>query len=184
MPNETATPAPVAGAIETLVAELEREQAWLADLRADAERSQRTCQRLLTAVEAALGALPVEARRPFYLRVMRQRAEVPRMGRPPRDGRQAAVMELLAERGEGPVTNAEIRGHLESHGLKATTYYVGGLLSTLAKEEVVMRLSLGRYAINASHERLRTLRWRRVLAAQVAVTKAQGEVLRAGMRVP
>jgi hypothetical protein len=179
-PAQAATPtAPVAGAIETLVAELEREQAWLGDLRADTERSERSCQRLLKAVEAALGALPVEQRRPFYLRVMRQRVDTPRMGRPPRDGRQAAVLDFLAERGEGPVSNAEVRAHLRQHGLKDTVEYVGSLLHTLQKEEVVMRLSMGRYAINAAHPRLRAARWRRIAEARVAVARSEGELMQA-----
>ena len=115
---------------------------------------------------------------------MRQRNETPRMGRPPRDGRQAAVLDFLAERGEGPVTNAEVRAHLRQHGLKDGVHYVGGLLSTLAAEEVVARLSHGRYAINAAHPRLRALRWRRIAEARVAVARSEGELMlaQAGLR--
>lgn len=176
--------APVAAAIETLVFELEREQSWLADLRADTERAERTCQRLLASVESAIGTLPPAQARPFYQRIMRQRNETPRMGRPPRDGRQAAVMDLLAWRGEGPVTNAEIRAHLEQHGLKSSVGYVGGLLSMLAKEEVVMRLSMGRYAINTHHDRLRRLRWRRIAESEWDLLKAQGRLLKSGIGLP
>ncbi len=111
---------------------------------------------------------------------MRQRLDTPRMGRPPRDGRQAAVLDLLAFRGEGPVTNAEIRAHLEQHGLKSSVGYVGGLLSTLAKDEILMRLSMGRYAINTNHDRLRHLRWRRVAESEFELLKAQRKLLKSG----
>ena len=170
-------PAPVAAAVEMLVAELEREQAWLAELRADAERAERACQRLLTSVEAAIGTLTPGQARPFVIRVMRMQNEVPRMGRPPRDGRQLAVIELLAMRGEGPIRSAEIRAHLEQHGLKGSTYYVGGVMSALAREEVVARLSPGRYSINLMHPRLLAARYRRLAKAEFDLLKADNRIL-------
>ena len=175
---------PVAGAIEALVGELEREQSWLADLRADTERAERTCQRLLASVEAAIGTLPTYQARPFWARIMRQRLDVPRMGRPPRDGRQAAVIGLLAMRGEGPIRSAEIRAHLEQHGLKGCTYYVGSLMHNLQKAEVVARLSPGRYAINSSHPRLHAARYRRIAEAEFDVLKAESRMLRASLDRP
>ena len=170
--------AAVVSAVEALVGELEREQGWLADLRRDTARAERRCQGLLTSIEAALITLPREQRRPFYIRVMRQRLDTPRMGRPPRDGRQAAVMDFLADSGDGPVTSAEVRAHLERHGLKGTAEYVGSLLHNLQKEEVVMRLSMGRYAINIHHDRLRHLRWRRLAESEFELLKAERKLLK------
>lgn len=152
MQTETPAPLPVATAIETLVSELEREQAWLTDLRADAQRAERDCQRLLTAIESAIGMLPPGHARPFMIRVLRMRAEVTRMGRPPRDGRQLAVIDLLATRGEGPIRSAEIRAHLEQHGLKGSTYYVGGVMSALHRPRRSGRLARDAAVFSRTHE--------------------------------
>ncbi len=153
-------PAPVAGAIETLVTELEREHAWLADLKADAERTTRTCQRLMTAIDAGLATLPVAERRPLYARIKRLQVETRRIGRPPKDGRQRAVMEAIAERGEGVIRNADIRAHLERLGLDGNPAYVGNLLGSLVDDGMIFRTSHGCYEINATHPRLRALRMR------------------------
>ena len=156
--------APVAGAIETLVAELEREHARLVDLRSDAERAEHTCQRLMTAVEAALSALPRPQRRPFYVRVMQLRNETRRMGRPPKDGRQRAVLDFIAERGEGTITNAQIRQHLSQLGLKATPQYISTALTSLREDGVVRRLSHGYWKINPASPRFHLARSRHLLA--------------------
>lgn len=172
---------PVAAAIETLVAELEREHGWLADLRKDAERAERSCQRLLTAVEAALDTLPMRARQPFYARVMRMRNETRPLGRPARDPRRRIVLDYLAERGDGTVTNAELRARIARHGLDGPPAYVGRLLATLAEAGIVERTGMGRYRVNGSHERLRMLRWRNAALAETEALKAESERVRAAL---
>lgn len=174
-PAETA----VETAVETLTAELEREHEWLSELRQDAERAERSCQCLLTAIEAALDALPLPQRRPFYIRIMRMRNEVRAPGRPPRDGRRAAILDLLAERGDGTITNAECRAHIERLGLDGNSGYVGRMLATMAQDGLVTRLSMGRYAINGTHDRLRSLRWRKGIRGEIEATKEATEVARA-----
>ena len=173
-----APPAPsaenaIVAAVGTLVAELEREHAWLEELREDAKRAERTCQRLLASVESALDTLPMRARQPFYTRVMRMRTETRRMGRPPRDPRRFAILELLAERRDGTVTNAECRAHLDKLGYAADVGFVGGLLATLAREKVVTRLSMGRYRVEGQHPRLQHIRWKAAFAAQHEAAKAE-----------
>ena len=164
----------VVTAIETLVAELEREHGWLQELREDALRAERTCQRLLASVEAALDTLPMRARQPFYLRVMRMRTEVkPKGGRPPRDPRRAALLEFLAERRDGIVTNTEARAHLHRLGHAVDPVFVGGLLSKLAREKIVSRTAMGRYRIDGSHPRLQSIRWRAAFAAERDAAKAE-----------
>ena len=163
----------VATAIETLVAELEREHAWLAELREDAGRAERTCQRLLASVEAALDTLPMRQRQPFYVRVMRMRTEVKPTGRPVRDPRRLALLEFLAERRDGAVTNAEARAHLERLGHTADPVFVGGLMASFAREKIVARTAIGRYRIDGSHARLQSIRWRAAFAATHEAAKLE-----------
>ncbi len=164
----------VASAIETLVVELEREHGWLAELREDAGRAERTCQRLLASVEAALDTLPMRQRQPFYARVMRMRTEVkPTGGRPPRDPRRFALLELLAERRDGTVTNTEARAHLHRLGHAVDPVFVGGLLAKLAREKIVTRVAMGRYRVEGSHPRLQSIRWRTAFAAERDAAKAE-----------
>ena len=168
-----AAPSAVVSAIETLVAELEREHAWLGELREDAKRAERTCQRLLAAVEAALDTLPMRQRQPFYLRVMRMRTEVKPTGRPVRDPRRLALLEFLAERRDGIVANAEARAHLQRLGHAVDPVFVGGLMSDFAREKIVSRTAMGRYRIDGSHPRLQSIRWRAAFAAERDAAKAE-----------
>lgn len=163
----------VVTAIETLVAELEREHAWLGELREDAGRAERTCQRLLAAVEAALDTLPMRQRQPFYVRVMRMRTEVKPTGRPVRDPRRLALLEFLAERRDGIVANTEARAHLQRLGHAVDPVFVGGLMSAFAREKIVTRVAVGRYRIDGSHPRLQSIRWRAAFAAQHEAAKAE-----------
>ena len=112
-------------------------------------------------------------RQPFYARVMRMRNEVKPSGRPARDPRHAAILEFLAERRDGFVTNAEARAHLQRRGLSPKPAYVGNLLATLAQEGVLSRAAHGRYEINGSHPRLQHIRWRTAHQAQAEALKAE-----------
>ncbi len=178
-PPAAPPPSPLASAVETLVAELEREHGWLQELREDAGRAERTCQRLLASVEAALDTLPRAERQPFYLRVMRLRTETKPTGRPPRDPRRFALLELLAERRDGIVTNAEARAHLERLGHEAPTVFVGSMLSRFAGEKLVTRVAMGRYRVEGAHPKLQSIRWRTAMKAQHEAAKAEAATLMA-----
>lgn len=157
---ETEQAPAVPGAVEALIAELEREHAWLTDLRADAARVEARCGHLLNAADSALSALDRADRRRFYERLRRLQLDRPTPGRPPRDGRRDAVLQYLAEKGRGQITNAEIRAHLTARGLKGNSAYVGCLLHRLKGEGMLLRSGHGRYTIAHDNDHLRLLRFR------------------------
>lgn len=150
----------VPGAVEALIAELEREHTWLADLRADAARVEARCGHLLNAADSALSALDRADRRPFYERLRRLQLNRETPGRPPRDGRRDAVLHYLAERGQGQITNAEIRAHLTARGLRGNSAYVGCLLHRLKGDGLLYRTGHGTYTIVPDNEDLRLMRFR------------------------
>ena len=156
-PNRAAA---VPDAIETLIAELEREHAWLTDLRADLARVEARCGHLMNAADSALSALDRAERRPFLERLRRLQIETRTLGRPPIDGRRDAVLSYLAEKRHGAVTNAEIRRHLTALGLNGTPGYAGQMLSSLTQDGMLHRLGHGEYTIAHDNRRLRDLRFR------------------------
>jgi hypothetical protein len=104
---------------------------------------------------------------------MRMRTEVKPRGRPRRDPRGFAILEFLAERRDGVVTNAEVRAHLDRLGHGSDVQFVGRTLATLAHEKVLTRLSMGRYRIEGSHPRLQSIRWRAAFAAKAEAAKLE-----------
>lgn len=150
----------VPGAVEALIAELEREHGWLADLRADLARVEARCGHLLNAADSALSALDLSRRRPFLERLRRLQIDNRRIGRPPTDGRRDSVLVFLAEKGHGTITNADVRRHLTARGHRGTSAYVGNLLYKLTHEGMLHRSGYGEYTIAHDHPRLRQLRFR------------------------
>lgn len=157
--TETGT-GPVHDAVDALLGELEREHDWLDEVRTDARRAERTCQRLMTAIDAALSAMPMPVRRPFLMRLRQMQIDLPRLGRPPKDGRQAAIVDLIAERAEGFVTSADARQHIANMGFSATPGYVSNVLAGLMRDGLLYRAAHGCYGIVPGHPRLRARRYR------------------------
>ena len=153
--------APVVAAIDALLAELEREHEWTAELRRDLERAERRCQRLLVSVESALHTLTPAGRSPYIIRILQLRNETRPLGRPARDPRRRAVLEFLAECPADSVTSAELRAHLRHLGLSDASGYLGGLMATLVAGGIVTRKRMGDYIVNRRH---RVIEWYRFQA--------------------
>lgn len=144
-------------AVETLVAEIERETGWLAELKRDIASTESRRLRLMGAVEQALAALPLAVRTRWIARVCKLELSGRRHGRPPSD-RQRMVIELLAERATGFVTSAEIRAELERRGYKASAQFCSNLLKTLRDRRIVFKTGHGRFTINPNSEVLQVCR--------------------------
>jgi len=160
-------------ALETLVAELASEGQWLAELRADADRTARKCHRLLTAIEATMQAMPRDDRRPYWVQFRRLQSGLIGRGRPPRDGRQQAILDFLVEQGGGTFTNGEVRQHLMRAGLRAQPKYVSNQLGAYVAQEVLTRLGHGLYRINPASRELQLARFRLDRAASVEALKGE-----------
>ena len=97
----------IPGAVEALIAELEREHAWLSELRTDVARVEQRCGHLLNSADSALSALDTAGRRPVLARIRKLEIEGRSLGRPAKDRRREAIQHLQAEKGHGRITNAE-----------------------------------------------------------------------------
>lgn len=159
----TGTRAELIQAVETLVAEVERENTWLAELDADRAATRIRRDRLLGAVESAVQTLSAEDRRRIVLRLggTRPRGRSVRQRAP----RLLAILDLVAAQGNGLVTAGEIRGMLERGGHRVGAAYLSNALGGLVREGVLSRASPGRFTINTDNA---ALRWRRLQIAREA----------------
>ena len=149
-----ASDTPVTDAVETLMKQLEHEHAWAAELRADLDHTEKNCTRLKASVAMAAEMLPPDARRGYKLRLARLVVGRNALGRPPKDKRQAVLLEYLAARVEETVSNADIRRHLDQQGIENNPQYISTRLAAWAVEGMLTRLSHGLYKVNSGDMRL------------------------------
>ena len=181
----TEADAEVLTAIDTLTDQLEAEHAWTHDLKQALEASQTRTARLMTSVEAAIHTLPIRLKRGAHDRLARMRDPDATRGRPVKDGRQAAMLQFIAERAEGRVTTAEMRLHLEQRGLKATPQYVSNQMAAWITEDLLTREGHGVYGINEASVALRTVRFRHDRKALMGEVRAElGKVREGSDKVP
>ena len=159
MTEQTSAPeAQTRHAVDTLVQRLEHEHAWASELRDDLTHTEKNIASLLASIDAALELIPREERAGYRIRCARLGQKDARMGRPPRDARNAALLHYLSERVGETVGNGELRLHLQKAGLKATAKYVHATLANWASEGIVTRVAHGCYMVAAGHPRLMAFR--------------------------
>ena len=169
----TEAEAAVLTAVDTLMGQLEAEQRWIEDLRNSLEQSETRSARLLNSVEAAIGTLPVRLKRDTYVRLRQLRGESTRRGRPVRDGRQRTMLHFIAEQGEGIVSTADLRRHLQERGQTASPQYVSNQMRAWVSEGLLTRESHGKYRIDPLNAALRAIRFRVNRRAAVQNVRAE-----------
>jgi hypothetical protein len=151
-------------AVDALILAAETETRAIADLRGRLEAADLRRRKLLTAIDAAIEALP-EADRAPQARRMARLAEVMRPARGPRpDSRVAAILARLAElghRGETGLKVSDMHNHLEKLGFSGLTRgYASNALARLAEQGYLVKTAHGRFRINAMHPELIAERFR------------------------
>ncbi|MEM0987535.1 MAG: hypothetical protein AAGK00_01545 [Pseudomonadota bacterium] len=154
------TVAAVREALDRLVDRLEREYAWVLELRADLDLTERTCQRLLASCDAAIQTLPRGTRLDYQMRCAKVRLGPDRPGRPPADGRQRAMLGFLSGKLDENVTNAELRILLKDQGFDSSPQYVSNQLRVWAAEGMLKVEGHGVYRVSGRNEQLRRIRLR------------------------
>ncbi len=150
---------PLTDTVEALMLRLETEHKWTNELRTDLEAAERTCNRLLVAVEAAAETLPKDDRLEIKRRFRRIRPDILRQGRPPTDSKQGMLLQYLVDRSGETVANVQLRQYLTESGLPNGSQYVSNLMSQWAAEGMVTRVGHGCYKVNGEHARLRAVRF-------------------------
>lgn len=160
----------LARAVRTLIDEAETASRTIADLRGRLDAAELARRKLLTAIDAAIHALPPDAREGQARRLARLADTIrPARGRKPDSRRQAIVEKLamLGHDGEDVVKTAEIASHLDRLGFgNMPQGYASNTLGRLAEQGFLVRTGHGRFRINAMHPELVALRFR-LLDAEV-----------------
>ena len=186
MTETTETPR-LGGAVAAMLAEAEDTASQIARLRRSLDEAELKRRKLVTALDAAAGALPVPERERIARRLAGlAEAMTPKRGRLP-DARQQAVVEYLGERAQDAETQvvrvAEVQARLEQIGYRDIPHgYASNAMARLAAQGFAVKLGYARYRINGIHPELVAIRFRLLDAAVARIDARDRELAEAERR--
>ncbi|MEL6479734.1 MAG: hypothetical protein AAFR17_20590 [Pseudomonadota bacterium] len=141
-------------ALSALVAELEDELTYHADLKAELAQNEARRATLISGLKGTYLALPIEARSPWRDRIFAL-TETQRQGgrKQAKDGgRRNTILSYLAENTGETVKVSDVQRALEEAGYTDIPRgYASFALTQMLKERIVRKLRTGLYQVNALH---------------------------------
>ena len=145
----------LSGAVDTLMAELEKEAAWLAELNETMAHAEKRRTRLAQALDSSLKTLDPGARRPYEDRLFMLVCPTPPNRRPqPESPTVRATLRLIAYWERLTITTTDIRLHLDRHLHTYHRTFPHRFMKSLEKQGVALKVAHGTYRITRMHPKL------------------------------